>query len=73
MTTDPCPPAPLPAKRRSRGELDAAYRLALRLVAIIDRDLTLGIRHYWHCDGHLLTTLDQVVRAIIDRELREAA
>ena len=47
------------------NEKDAAYNAALKLVAQIDEDLTKGIRHYRTKNGQLLTTLDQVVNAIL--------
>jgi hypothetical protein len=47
------------------NEKDATYNAALKLVAQIDEDLTKGIRHYRTKNGKLLTTLDQVVNAIL--------
>ena len=48
---------------------EATYHAALELVAQIDEDLTLGIRHYRNNDGKLLLTLDEVVRAILNDDL----
>jgi hypothetical protein len=50
-------------------EQEATYYAALELVARIDEDLTRGIRHYRNKAGVLLTTLDEVVRAILDDDL----
>jgi hypothetical protein len=54
----------------SASEADAAYYAALRLVDRIDEDLTKGIRHYRNRAGELLTTLDQVVNAILTDDLQ---
>ena len=51
------------------AEREATYQAALKLVARIDEDLTRGIRHYRNKTGVLLTTLDEVVRAILDNDL----
>ncbi len=51
------------------SEGDAAYYAALKLVDRIDEDLTKGIRHYRNKAGELLTTLDQVVNAILEDNL----
>ena len=51
------------------SEQEATYDAALELVARIDDDLTRGIRHYRTKAGVLLTTLDEVVRAILDDNL----
>jgi hypothetical protein len=51
------------------GEQEAAYHAALELVARIDEDLTRGIRHYRTKAGILLTTLDEVIRAILEDNL----
>ncbi|MBN1218772.1 MAG: hypothetical protein JXM69_07585 [Anaerolineae bacterium] len=53
----------------SVSESDAAYYAALKLVARIDEDLTRGVRHYRNKAGILLTTLDQVVHAILTDDL----
>ncbi|MCB0167139.1 MAG: hypothetical protein KDI79_23120 [Anaerolineae bacterium] len=50
-------------------EQDAAYHAALELVARIDDDLSRGIRHYRTKAGQLLTTLDEVIRAILADDL----
>ena len=54
-----------------KAEQEAIYLAALELVARIDADLTRGVRHYRTKAGHLLVTLDQVILALIDRELLE--
>ena len=51
------------------SEQEATYYAALELVERIDEDLTRGVRHYRDKAGILLTTLDEVVRAIIDDNL----
>ncbi len=51
------------------SEKEATYYAALDLVARIDEDLTRGIRHYRNKAGLLLTTLDEVVQAILDDNL----
>ena len=56
-------------KTPTAAEREATYQAALKLVARIDDDLTRGIRHYRNQAGILLTTLDEVVRAILDHDL----
>jgi hypothetical protein len=56
-------------KTPSMAEREATYQAALKLVARIDEDLTRGIRHYRNKAGSLLTTLDEVIRAILDDDL----
>jgi hypothetical protein len=51
------------------NEKENAYQAALKLVAQIDEDLTKGIRHYRTKSGQLLTTLDQVITAILEDNL----
>ena len=51
------------------GQKDAAYKTALELVARIDENLTRDTGHYYTKSGELLTTLDEVVRAILDNDL----
>ena len=51
------------------SEKDTTYYAALKLVARIDEDLTRGVRHYRNKAGELLTTLDQVVHAILADDL----
>ena len=51
------------------SEQEATYYAALELVARIDEDLTRGIRHYRTKAGMLLTSLDEVVQAILDDNL----
>ncbi len=50
-------------------EQDESYYAALKLVARIDDDLAKGTRHYRTKAGVLLTTLDEVVRAILSDDL----
>lgn len=56
-------------KSPTAAEREATYYAALKLVAKIDEDLTRGIRHYRNKAGTLLTTLDEVVRAILEDDL----
>jgi hypothetical protein len=51
------------------GQRNAAYKSALLLVARIDEDLTRGVRHYRTKAGQLLTTLDEVIRAVVANDL----
>ena len=51
--------------------IDDAYYAALELVARIDEGVTLGTHHYRTKAGALLTTLDEVVRAILENNLME--
>ncbi len=53
----------------SATEQEETYYAALKLVAQIDEDLTRGVRHYRNKAGLLLTTLDEVVQAILDDDL----
>jgi len=57
------------AKSQKISERDATYYAALELVAQIDEDLTRGVRHYRNKAGTLLTSLDEVVQAILDDNL----
>lgn len=50
-------------------EQEATYRAALELVARIDEDLSRGVGHYYTKSGVLLTTLNEVIRAILDNDL----
>ena len=56
-------------KSSKTNEQEATYEAALELVARIDEDLTRGIRHYRNTAGRLLTTLDEVINAILTNEL----
>lgn len=55
----------------SRRERD--YFMWLKVVSYLDRHLTRGTRHYRNEAGVLLTSLDEVIRAIIAGELRVVA
>lgn len=50
-------------------EEEARYYAALELVMQIDEDLTKGTRHYRNKAGILLTTLDEVIHAILFDDL----
>lgn len=50
----------------------ATYHAALELVAQIDEDLTRNTGHYYTKSGRLLTTLDEVIRAILSGDLMGA-
>lgn len=54
---------------KKKAEREATYQAALELLATIDADLTRGVRHYRTKAGELLTTLDEVVRAILGNDL----
>jgi len=56
-------------KSAKKSEQEATYYAALELVAQIDEELTRGVRHYRTKAGRLLTTLDEVVLAILDDNL----
>ncbi len=60
------PGVSVPAKMTEQEE---TYQAALKLVARIDDDLTRGVRHYRNKAGILLTTLDEVIRAILENDL----
>ena len=62
-------PRPELVKSSRTSEQDAAYYAALELVARIDDELTRGIRHYRTKSGKLLTTLDEVVNAMLSDNL----
>lgn len=53
----------------AEAEQEAAYYTALKLVARIDEDLARGIRHYRDQAGRLRTQLDEVIRAILTKNL----
>lgn len=61
--------ANLPPTLHTVTKQEAAYYAALPLVARIDEDLTLGIRHYRNRAGELLEKFDQVILAILDNDL----
>jgi hypothetical protein len=50
-------------------ERESAYYAAVELVAYIDEALAKGTRHYRNKAGELLTTLDEVVHAILNNDL----
>lgn len=56
-------------KTSKMTEQEATYYAALELVAQIDEDLTRGVRHYRNKAGVLLTSLDEVVNAILEDNL----
>ena len=56
-------------KSSKTSEQEATYEAALELVARIDEDLTRGIKHYRNTAGRLLTTLDEVINAILNNDL----
>lgn len=53
----------------SLAEREMTYYAALNLVALIDETLSRGTRHYRNKAGVLLTTLDEVVHAILADDL----
>jgi hypothetical protein len=54
----------------SASEQGACYAAALHLVREIDAHLRVGTCHYYDTQGRLLTTLDQVVNAILTNALQ---
>jgi hypothetical protein len=50
-------------------DADARYAAALKLVQTIDRDLQKGTRHYYDSRGQLLSTLDEVIHAMLTDNL----
>jgi hypothetical protein len=48
---------------------ERTYQAAVDLVKRIDDELARGVRHYRTKNGKLLTTLDQVVNAILNNDL----
>ncbi len=56
---------------KSANEQGVCYALALRLVGEIDTHLRRGTRHYYDSQGRLLTTLDEVVNAILSNTLQQ--
>jgi len=62
-------PYPELVMKPPENEREATYNAALELVAIIDENLTRGTCHYRNKAGLLLTTLDEVVHAILDDDL----
>ncbi|MDM8519294.1 hypothetical protein QUF64_04550 [Anaerolineales bacterium HSG6] len=55
---------PTPAER------ETTYYAALELVAIIDENLRRGVFHYRNRAGRLLSTLDEVINAILTDNLQ---
>lgn len=55
---------------KAKTEQEAVYYIALNLVAHIDEALTKGTRHYRNRAGLLLTTLDEVIHAILADDLQ---
>jgi len=51
------------------AEREETYYAALELVAEIDEGLTRGTRHYRNKAGVLLTSLDEVINAILTDDL----
>lgn len=50
--------------------MEETYTVALKLVEQIDLALRFGLKHYRTRAGELLTTLDEVVRAILADDLQ---
>ncbi|GEM_PF-3297110 len=51
------------------AEQEATYYAALELVKLIDENLKRKVRHYRNNAGELLTTLDEVICAILNDDL----
>jgi hypothetical protein len=56
-------------KYRPGDDAEARYEAALKLVQVIDRNLQRGTRHYYDTRGRLLSTLDEVVHAMLNNSL----
>lgn len=55
--------------RTGSAHREAVFQCALAYVEAVDADLTTGRRHYRNRAGKLLSSLDQVVSAILSDEL----
>ena len=55
--------------RRGSDDADARYAAALKLVQVIDHNLQKGTRHYYDTRGRLLSTLDEVIHAMLTDSL----
>ena len=55
--------------RKDSDKADARYAAALKLVQVIDYNLRKGTRHYYDSRGRLLSSLDQVIHAILTDSL----
>jgi len=51
------------------ADADARYAAALRLVQVIDHNLQTGTQHYYDIQGRLLSTLDEVIHAMLTDSL----
>lgn len=60
------------AGRLERAMLAVRYPVAMEVILRIDTHLTNGTQHYRNKAGQLLTTLDQVVGAILADDLEVA-
>lgn len=56
-------------KYRPGEDAEARYEAALKLVQVIDRNLQRGTRHYYDTRGRLLSTLDEVIHAMLNDSL----
>lgn len=69
------PSGNLQASRNGRGgngytdDADARYAAALKLVQVIDHNLRNGTQHYYDTQGRLLSTLDEVIHAMLSDSL----
>jgi hypothetical protein len=50
-------------------DADVRYAAALKLVQTIDHNLQKGTRHYYDSQGRLLSTLDEVIHAMLTDSL----
>ena len=69
------PTGDLQASRNGHGnnshadDADARYAAALKLVQAIDHNLRNGTQHYYDTRGRLLSTLDEVIHAMLTDSL----
>jgi hypothetical protein len=57
------------AHRPYSEDADARYAAALKLVQAIDHNLRNGTHHYYDTQGRLLSTLDEVIHAVLNDNL----
>jgi hypothetical protein len=58
-----------PVEHPHGDDADARYAAALKLVQTVDHNLRRGTRHYYDTRGRLLSTLDEVIHAMLTDSL----